>query len=266
MGKLEKVYFVGAGPGDPELLTLKGQMLMRQADVIVYTGSLINPSILNYAKSNVRSYDSATLHLDQIIRLIARNVKKGKRVVRLCSGDPSLYGATQEQIDILKSRKIDCEVIPGVSSFLAAAACLRRELTLPAISQTVIITRPSGRTPALKSEGITKLAKHHATMVIFLGVRQIRRLCKELVEGGYPKKTPVAVLYKVTWPEETIIRGTIDNIANKVKRSKISKTAIVIIGRILSEEEYSRSKLYDPLFTHAHRKGGAAPCSKRASR
>jgi len=117
MGKLEKVYFVGAGPGDPELLTLKGQMLMRQADVIVYTGSLINPSILNYAKSNVRSYDSATLHLDQIIRLIARNVKKGKRVVRLCSGDPSLYGATQEQIDILKSRKIDCEVIPELAPF-----------------------------------------------------------------------------------------------------------------------------------------------------
>jgi precorrin-4/cobalt-precorrin-4 C11-methyltransferase len=264
MDEMEKVYFVGAGPGDPELLTVKGQRLMKQADVIVYTGSLINPSMLNYAKSNAQSYDSATMHLDQIVGLITDNVKQGKRVVRLCSGDPSLYGATQEQIDILKSQGIECEVIPGVSSFLAAAASLKRELTLPAVSQTVIITRPAGRTPALKSETITKLAKHRATMVIFLGVQQIRKLCKQLGEGGYPKKTPVAVLYKVTWPEETIIRGTIENIANKVKRSKISRTAIVIIGRILSEGEYSRSKLYDPLFTHAHRKGGAIECSKEA--
>jgi precorrin-4/cobalt-precorrin-4 C11-methyltransferase len=262
---MEKVYFVGAGPGDPELLTLKGRRLMKQADVIVYTGSLINPSILNYAKSTVQSYDSAKMHLDQIIGLIAHNVKQGKRVVRLCSGDPSLYGATQEQIDILKSEGIDCEVIPGVSSFLAAAASLGRELTLPGVSQTVIITRPGGRTPMLESEGITRLAKHGTTMVIFLGVQQIRKLCKELAEGGYPKKTPVAVLYKVTWPEETIISGTIDTIASKVKRSKISKTAIVIVGRILSEREYSRSKLYDPLFTHAHRKGGETQCSKEAS-
>jgi precorrin-4/cobalt-precorrin-4 C11-methyltransferase len=262
---MEKVYFVGAGPGDPELLTLKGRKLMKQADVIIYTGSLINPSILNYAKSTAQSYDSATMHLDQIIGLIARNVKQGKRVVRLCSGDPSLYGATQEQIDILKSQRIDCEVIPGVSSFLAAAANLRRELTLPSISQTVIITRPAGRTPALRSESIKTLAKHGTTMVIFLGVQQIRKLCKELAEGGYPKKTPIAVLYKVSWPDETIIRGTINDIAGKVERSKISKTAIVIIGRILSEEGYSRSKLYDPLFTHAHRKGGAVECSKEAS-
>jgi len=262
---MEKVYFVGAGPGEPELLTLKGLRLLKQADVIVYTGSLINPSILNYAKSNAQKYDSAIMHLDQIVGLIAHNVKQGKRVVRLCSGDPSLYGATQEQIDILRTQGIDCEVIPGVSSFLAAAASLKRELTLPGVSQTVIITRPGGRTPALRSEGITRLAKHGATMVIFLGAQQIRKLCKELAEGGYPKKTPVAVLYKVTWPEETIISGTIDNITSKVKRSKISKTAIVIVGRILSESGYSRSKLYDPLFTHAHRKGGATQCSKEAS-
>jgi len=265
MDEMEKVYFIGAGPGDPELLTLKGHSLMKQADVIVYTGSLIDPSILKYAKSNAESYDSATMHLDQIVGLITRNVKQGKRVVRLCSGDPSLYGATQEQIDILASQGINCEVIPGVSSFLAAAARLRRELTLPAVSQTVIITRPGGRTPALESEAIVKLAKHRTTMVIFLGVQQIQRLCKELAEDGYPRKTPVAVLYKVTWPEETIIRGTIDNIANKMKKSKISKTAIVIIGRVLSEGGYSRSKLYDPLFTHAHRKGGATQCSKEAS-
>jgi precorrin-4/cobalt-precorrin-4 C11-methyltransferase len=262
---MEKVYFVGAGPGDPELLTLKGQRLMKRADVIIYTGSLISPSILRYTKAGVQSYDSATMHLDQIVGLIADNVKQGKRVVRLCSGDPSLFGATQEQVDMLKSQRIDCEVIPGVSSFLAAAASLGRELTLPGVSQTVIITRPGGRTPVLESEGITRLAKHGATMVIFLGIQQIRKLCKELVEGGYPKKTPVAVLYKVTWPEETVISGTIDTIASKVKRSKISKTAIVIIGRILSERGYSRSKLYDPLFTHAYRKGGEIQCSKEAS-
>jgi precorrin-4/cobalt-precorrin-4 C11-methyltransferase len=257
MLKMEKVYFVGAGPGEPELLTLKGRRLMRQADVVIYTGSLINRSILKYTKSSARKYDSAIMHLDEIVGLIARSVKEGKRVVRLCSGDPSIYGATQEQIDILRTQRIDCEVIPGVSSFLAAAASLKRELTLPGVSQTVIITRPGGRTPALKSESIARLAKHGATMVIFLGVQQIRRLCKELAEGGYPKRTPIAVLYKVTWPEETIITGTIDTIPGKVKQSKISKTAIVIVGRILSERGYSRSKLYDPLFTHAHRKGRA---------
>src|SRR5208337_4961854 len=157
------------------------------------------------------------------------------------AGDPSIYGATQEQIDLLRTQKIDCEVIPGVSSFLAAAASLKRELTLPGVSQTLIITRPSGRTPALKSESIARLAKHRATMVIFLGVQQIRRLCKELTEGGYPKRTPIAVLYKVTWPGETIITGTIDTMPGKVKKSKISKTAIVIVGRILSEGGYSRS-------------------------
>jgi precorrin-4/cobalt-precorrin-4 C11-methyltransferase len=262
---MEKVYFVGAGPGEPELLTLKGHRLMQQADVVIYTGSLINRSILKYAKSSALKYDSAIMHLDEIINLITRSVKDGKRVVRLCSGDPSIYGATQEQIDLLRTQMIDCEVIPGVSSFLAAAASLKRELTLPGISQTVIITRPGGRTPALNSESIARLAKHGATMVIFLGVQQIRRLCKELTEGGYPKTTPITVLYKITWPEETIISGTIDTIVSKVKKSKISKTAIVIVGRILSEGRYNRSKLYDPLFTHVYRKGRASQCSKEAS-
>ena len=158
MRKMEKVYFVGAGPGEPELLTLKGHRLMQQADVVIYTGSLINRSILKYTKSSARKYDSAIMHLDEIVGLIARSVKEGKRVVRLCSGDPSIYGATQEQIDVLRTQRIDCEVIPGVSSFLAAAASLKRELTLPGVSQTVIITRPGGRTPALKSESIARLA------------------------------------------------------------------------------------------------------------
>jgi len=266
MAKMQKVYFIGAGPGDPELLTVKGQGLLKQADVIVYTGSLLHPSILNHTKRNAQSYDSATMDLDQIVGLISRNVRHGKRVVRLCSGDPSIYGATQEQIDLLESRRIKCEVIPGVSSFLAASARLRRELTLPGVSQTVIITRPGGRTPALKSEEIAKLAKHQATMVIFLGVNQVEKLCQELTKGGYPKKTPVAVLYKVTWPEEIVIRGTIGNITNKVRRSKLSKTALVIVGEILSNGSYSYSKLYDPLFTHGHRKGGTTQCSKEASR
>jgi precorrin-4/cobalt-precorrin-4 C11-methyltransferase len=262
---MEKVYYVGAGPGDPELVTLKGRKLMKQADVIIYTGSLINPSILNYAKPNAQTYDSSTMHHDQIVGLIARNAKKGKRVVRLCSGDPSIYGAAQEQIEILRSQGIDCRVIPGVSSFLAAAASLRKELTLPGVSQTIIITRPAGRTPAPRSESIKRLATHGATMVIFLGVQQIRKLCKELAEGGYSKKTPVAVLYKVSWPEETIIHGTIDSIVRKVEQSNISKMALVIVGRTLSEGGYRRSKLYDPLFTHTHRKGGTIHCSKEAS-
>jgi len=265
MLKMEKVYFVGAGPGEPELLTLKGLRFLKQADVIVYTGSLINPSILNYTKSSAQKHDSAILNLDEIVGLIAQSVKQGKRVVRLCAGDPSLYGATQEQIDILRTQGIECEVIPGVSSFLAAAASLKRELTLPGVSQTVIITRPDGRTPAPRREALKTLAKHGATMVIFLGIQKIRKFCKELTEGGYPRNTPVAVLYKVTWPEETIIRGTIENIASKVEQSKISKTAIIIVGKILSEGRYNRSKLYDPHFTHTYRKGGTTQCSKEAS-
>ena len=264
MPKTQKVYFVGAGPGDPELLTLKGRRLMKQADVIVYTGSLTPRSILNYANPTARTYDSAIMHLDQIVNLIARNVKQGRRVVRLCAGDPSLYGAIQEQIDVLRSLQIDCELVPGVSSFLAAAASLGRELTLPSVSQTVIITRPGGRTPTLRSERIKELAKHGATMVIFLGVQQIRKLCKELIKGGYPKNTPIAILYKVSWPEEAIIKGTISDIAEKVERSRVSKTAIIIVGRILSEDEYSRSKLYDRFFTHSRRKGGVRHCSKEA--
>lgn len=261
----KKVYFVGAGPGDPELLTLKGLALLKQADVIVYTGSLINPSMLHHAKSSAQKYDSATMHLDGILQLIEQKVKQSKKVVRLCGGDPSLYGASQEQIDLLRTRGIECEVVPGVSSFLAAAATLGRELTLPGITQTVIITRPPGRTPVSKSENLKELAKHGATMIIFLGIKQIRKLCKELEEGGYPKTTPVAVLHKVTWPEEAILRGTLRNIASKVERSKISKTAIVIVGRILAESGYKPSKLYDPAFTHMYRKGGVTQRSKKAS-
>jgi precorrin-4/cobalt-precorrin-4 C11-methyltransferase len=262
--EMEKVYFVGAGPGDPELLTLKGLKLLKEADVVVYTGSLIDTSILNFAKSNVETHDSAVLNLDQIVKLITKAIAQGKRVVRLCSGDPSLYGAIQEQIDLLKQHGIECEVIPGVSSFLAAAACLKRELTLPGISQTVIITRPEGRTPIPKSESLRRLAGHEVTMVIFLGIQHIRKLCKELVEGGYRTETPVAVMYRVTWPEEAIVRGTIGDIAEKVEKSGLSKTAIVIVGRILSDTGYDRSKLYDPLFTHGHRKCATAHCMKEA--
>jgi precorrin-4/cobalt-precorrin-4 C11-methyltransferase len=252
---MRKVHFVGAGPGDPELLTLKGLRLLKDADVIVYTGSLVDTSVLAFAKSSVKKYDSALLNLDEIVGLIAKTVEQGKHVVRLCGGDPSLYGALQEQIDRLEKLGIESEVVPGVSSFLAAAASLKRELTLPGISQTVIITRPEGRTTTPNLEAIRSLAKHRTTMVIFLGVQQIQRVCEELTDGGYPRNTPVAVLYRVTWPEEKTIRGTIDNIADKVERSKISKMAIVIVGGILAEDGYDQSKLYDPLFTHGYRKG-----------
>jgi len=252
---MEKVYFIGAGPGDPELLTLKGLRLLKDADVIIYAGSLVNPSVLTFAKPSAEKYDSAPLSLDEIVELIVKAVKQDRSVIRLCGGDPSLYGALQEQIDRLEKLGIECEVVPGVSSFLAAAASLKRELTLPGVSQTVIIARPEGRTTTPRLEDIRSLAKHRTTMVIFLGVQQIQRVCEELTEGGYPPNTPVAVLYRVTWPEETIIRGTIDNISDKVERSKISKMAIVIVGGVLEEDDYEQSKLYDPLFTHGHRKG-----------
>lgn len=252
---MSKVVFIGAGPGDPELITLKGKQFLEQADIVIYAGSLLNPAILKYAKEGVELYDSAKLNREEVFQIMAEGVRAGKLVARVHDGDPSFYGATQEQMDFLKKQNIDYLNIPGVSCLQGGAASLQRELTLPNISQTVIITRPKGRTPVPEAESIRELARHQATMVIFLGTPQIAVVVDELQKGGYPKETPAAVVYKATWPEMKIVRGTLSDIVKKTAEVGITATALIFVGRVLNPEGYDYSKLYDPGFTTGFRKG-----------
>ncbi len=248
-----KITIVGAGTGDPELITVKGLKAIQEADVIVYAGSLVNKELLKYAKTK-EIYDSSKMNLDEIIKIMVKSVKEGKKVVRLHTGDPSIYGAIKEQIDELAKHNIDVEIIPGVSSLFAAAASLKIELTLPDVSQTVIITRPEGRTKVPEKEKLKELAKHNSTMAIFLGVSLIDKVVNELLEGGYSKDTPVAVVYKASWPDEKIILGTLNDISEKVKKEGINRTALIIVGDVLNPKYYSYSKLYDKNFKHGFRK------------
>lgn len=252
-----KVFIVGAGPGDPELITLKGKRLLENADVIVYAGSLLNPEILMYAKKGAELYDSAAMSLEEIVKTLAEAAKKGKTVVRLHDGDPSFYGAIKEQMDLLAKEYIECEIIPGVSSLQASAASLKRELTLSGVSQTVIVTRPEGRTPVTEADDLRELAKHKATMAIFLGIPHISMIVEKLMEGGYPEDTPVAVVYKASWPEQKIVKGSLRDIAEKVKAAGIKSTALILVGKVLEPEVYGYSKLYDAKFTHGFRRGKA---------
>ena len=247
-----KVIFIGGGPGDPELLTLKAYNVIKKADVIIYAGSLVNKDVLNCARDDCLIRNSASMNLDQIIHLMDERVKEGKLVARVHTGDPAIYGAIGEQMELLKAKNIDFEIIPGVSSFFAAAASLECELTLPEVSQTVIITRPEGRTPKPSKEAISKLAEHQATMCIFLGVQMIEEVVKDLLTH-YKKETPVAVVQKASWPDEKIVRGTLEDIAGKVHESGITKTAMIIVGNVLDTKKITPSKLYDRNFTHEYR-------------
>jgi precorrin-4/cobalt-precorrin-4 C11-methyltransferase len=250
-----KVVFIGAGPGDPELITLKGKRFLEQADVIIYAGSLLNPEILKYGKPGAELHDSAVMHRDEVFKVMANSVREGKLVARVHDGDPSFFGAIQEQMDYLSKQEIEYMNIPGVSCLQGSAASLQRELTLPNISQTVIVTRPKGRTPVPESESIRELARHQATMVVFLGTPQIATVVDELQKGGDPKDTPAAVVYKATWPEQKIVRGTLGDIVEKAKAAEITETALIFVGRVLNPEGYDFSKLYDPAFTTGFRKG-----------
>jgi precorrin-4/cobalt-precorrin-4 C11-methyltransferase len=254
MGKIEKsqIYFVGAGPGDPELITVKGKRLIETADVIIYTGSLLNKDILSWAKPNAELYDSAPLTLEEILGLMEKSLKNGKKVVRLHDGDPSIFGALNEQIEFLEKKGISYEIVPGVSSFLAAAASLKKELTIPEISQTVILTRCEGRTPVPEREKLQDLAKHKASLVIFLSVHMIDRVVKELKEG-YEEDTPCAVVYKASWYDEKIIFGRLSDISTKVKIANIKKTALILVGNFL-EASGKKSKLYNKAFSHGFRR------------
>lgn len=246
------IYFIGAGPGDPELITLKGMKIIQACDVIIYAGSLVNKEILKYAKPEAEIYDSALMNLDEIIELMVKSHKEKKDVARIHTGDPAIYGAIHEQIKRLEEKNIDYEVIPGVSSFLAAAAVLKKELTIPEITQTVIITRIGGRTKVPPKEDLKDLSRHKATMAIFLSVQDIDNVVLELKEG-YEETTPVAVVYKATWEDQMIVTGTLNDILQKVKSKGINKTAMILVGDFLKDVK-SYSKLYDREFSHSFRK------------
>ena len=246
------VHFVGAGSGAADLITVRGKRLLENADIIIYAGSLVNPDLLKYAKGDTKIYNSATMTLDEVVDIM----KQGdtKTIVRLHTGDPSIYGAIREQMDALDGLGIEYDICPGVSSFCGAAAALRAEYTLPQVSQTVIITRMEGRTPVPEKEKIRLLAAHNATMVIFLSAGKTKELSEELIKGGYAPDTPAAIIYKATWPDEKIMRCTVGTLNVTAKENNITKTALITVGNFLGND-YALSKLYDKHFTTGYRKG-----------
>lgn len=247
------VDFVGAGSGAADLITLRGKKLLEEADVIIYAGSLVNSELLDYAKKNCEIYNSAYMNLDEVIAVIEKAERSGKKTVRLHTGDPSIYGAIREQMDRLDNLKIPYEVCPGVSSFCGAAASLKAEYTLPDVSQTVIITRMAGRTPVPEKESIELLAAHGATMVIFLSTGMLERLSEALILGGYSSETPAAIVYKATWKDEKVCRCTVGTLAKTANENNIIKTALICVGNFLGND-YSLSKLYDKNFETEFRK------------
>ena len=250
---MPKVYFVGCGPGDPELITVKAKKLIQKADAMVYSGSLIPTTILNLCKKG-KLYDAAKLVREEIFEILKKNAKENKIVVRLHDGDPTIYGAIKEQIDNLQKEGIESEIIPGVTSFLASAAALGVQLTLPGVTQTIIITRAEARTKVPEREKISDLAKHNATMVFYLSVHLLSEIVKQVIDGGYSKSTPAAVVYRASWPDQKVIIGTLEDIAKKVRTEKIIRTAIIIIGDVIQPSSYEYSRLYDKTFTHSFRK------------
>lgn len=248
------VYFVGAGSGAPDLITVRGAECLRQADVIIYAGSLVNPALLEYAKDGCAIYNSAEMTLEQVLQVMQEAEAAGLTTVRLHTGDPCLYGAVREQMDSLDKMGITYEIIPGVSSFCGAAAALRAEYTLPGVSQSVIITRLAGRTPVPERESIRSFAAHGCTMVIFLSAVLTGALQDELLSGGLAADTPAAIVYKATWPDEKIVRCTVGTLHRAAEKNGIRNTALILVGRFLGRE-YDRSKLYDPAFSTGFREG-----------
>ncbi len=247
-----KVYFIGAGPGDPELLTLKAAKIIRRADIIIYAGSLVNKGILKSSRKRAHLYDSSGMCLEEILKIIKNEISTNKLIARIHSGEPSIYGAIQEQIDWCQKENIDCEVIPGISSFQQAAASLKQELTLPGVSQTVILTRSTGKTKVPKREDLEKLARSKSTLVIFLSVQKISQVIARL-KKSYGLNTPVVVIEKISWPDERKIIGNLSNIAKKVKEAGIKRQALIIVGDVLAKK-YRQSRLYHKNFEHGFRR------------
>lgn len=250
------IHFVGAGSGAPDLITVRGARLLSQADVIIYAGSLVNPALLAEKKDGCAVYDSAHLTLEQVLSIMKDAHSEGMDVVRLHTGDPSLYGAIREQMDALDELGIPYDVTPGVSAFSGAAAALKAEYTLPGVSQSVIITRAEGRTPVPEKERLAELAKHGTTLVLFLSTGLLKTVEQELAEAGLSPDTPAAIVYKATWPEEQVFRCTVSTLAETAQRNGITKTALITVGGFLGSR-YERSQLYHPQFSHGFRKGEA---------
>ena len=243
------VHFVGAGPGACDLITVRGMNRIKEADVIIYAGSLVNPGLLSYAKADCKIYNSAHMTLDAVVDVMREVEAAGKGTVRLHTGDPSVYGAIREQMDVLDEKGIAYDYCPGVSAFCGAASALNLEYTLPDISQSVVITRMAGRTPVPERESIASFAAHQATMVVFLSTGLLEALSRELIAGGYTADTPAAIVYKATWPEEKTFVCTVGTLAETAKKNQITKTALMIIGNAVSQGNYRRSDLYNPAFT-----------------
>lgn len=249
------VYFVGSGPGDPDLITLKAKKLVEQADVIIYSGSLLNPKILEYAKKSAQFYDAALLDREKIYHILRNSTKDGKLAIRFHDGDPGLFSTIREQIDKLEKDGLQCKVVPGITAILGAAAAMNLELTLPGNTQTLIITRAEFRTPVPDREKISELAKHGATMAFYLSVHLIADVVEQLLKGGvYTKETPAAIVYRATWEDQKIISGTLGDIVKKTRESKIIKTALIIVGDTIAPKKYEFSKVYDAGFTHGYRR------------
>lgn len=249
------IHFVGAGPGAPDLITLRGTELLKQADVCIYAGSLVNPVLLGLCREDCAIYNSAEMTLEEVLAVMEQAEAQGKQTVRLHTGDPCLYGAIREQMDALDNKGISYAITPGVSSFCGAAAAAEAEYTLPGVSQTVIITRMAGRTPVPERESIASFAAHHATMVIFLSTGMLKKLSEELIKGGYEADTPAAIVYKATWPDEKRVVCTVATLAEAAERENIKKTALIIVGDVTAQAGYERSRLYAPEFTTEFRQG-----------
>ncbi|MDI1495951.1 MAG: Precorrin-4 C11-methyltransferase [Cenarchaeum symbiont of Oopsacas minuta] len=255
------MYFVGCGPGDPDLITVKAKKIIQKAQTVVYSGSLIPPKILKMCRGQM--HDASGMIREEINDILSKSALAGKTTVRLHDGDPSIYGAIREQMDLLKKKKISSEIVPGITSFLAAAAALGTQLTLPGITQSIIVTRAENRTKVSEKETVEKLAKHGATMVFYLSVHLLDGIVKQALKGAYKKDTPAAIVYRASWEDEKVIRGTLDTIVSKVRKAKITRTAIIVIGGVVDPKKYEFSKLYDKNFSHGYRRASITPKKKR---
>ncbi|WP_429842714.1 precorrin-4 C(11)-methyltransferase [Brevibacillus sp. FIR094] len=255
-----KLYIVGAGPGDPDLITLKGLKLLQKADVIMYTDSLVNEELVALGNPNAEVMQSSGMALEEMVEQLVDRISSGKTVVRLHTGDPSIYGAIMEQIALLKEKGIEVEIVPGVSSVFAAAAAVGAELTIPDLTQTIILTRAEGRTPVPEREKLRALAEHHCTLALYLSATLTKKVVRELVEAGWSEDTPVAVVQRASWPDQLIVRTTLKNLDEDMGKNGIRKHAMILAGwaldpNIHDKSEQYRSKLYDKTFTHGFRKG-----------
>lgn len=253
--KLSTVHFVGAGPGDPELITVKGARLLKKADIVIYTGSLVDERLLRHCPKKTVFYDSASMHLAELTDIMVRAARNGKKAVRLHTGDPSIYSAMGEQAEVLEREGVPYDITPGVSSAFAAVASLKKEFTVPEVTQTVIFTRLAGRTPMPEKEDLARLSAHGATICVFLSGRMIDEVVSNLIKGGYPLSTPASVVYRASWKDEIRVTGTLKDIAGKAREAGIKRHAIILAGKALGDRKSGvASKLYDKTFSHGYRK------------